>query len=263
MVQLAVAGTGPHTVAFAIRGPIARDDLPGLCERVCALLAHGRPDVVVCCVRGVGPDAVTVDALARLQLAARRNDCRVRLRHASQELLELVDLMGLADVLPDHAVGNELSGRQPSTVRPTTQREDAMASNGARKLFVNLAVNDLDRSVEFFTKLGFSFDPRFTDENATCMIVGEDAYVMLLVQPFFEGFTKKELADPRTQTEAVLAFSAESREQVDELAETALAAGGSPANDPIDMGFMYARSFQDLDGHVWEPVWMDMSAVEG
>ncbi len=92
---------GPHPVAFSIRGPISRDDLPGLCDRVCSLLERSRAGVVLCDVRGVTPDAVTVDALARLQLAARRHRCRVRLRNASAELLELVDFMGLADVLPD------------------------------------------------------------------------------------------------------------------------------------------------------------------
>jgi len=96
--------SGPHTVAFAIRGPIACADLPGLCERVCALLSESRADVVLCDVAGVDPDAVTVDALARLQLAAQRHGCQVRLRHASDELLELVDFIGLTDVLPDLAV---------------------------------------------------------------------------------------------------------------------------------------------------------------
>ncbi len=90
-----------RTIALAVRGPIARGDLPGLCARVCALLAESRPDVALCDVTGVPPDAVTVDALARLQLAARRHGCRVRLCHASSELLELVAFMGLTDVLPE------------------------------------------------------------------------------------------------------------------------------------------------------------------
>jgi ABC-type transporter Mla MlaB component len=93
--------TGPDTVAFAIRGPIVRADLPGLCNRVCALLGPPSVEVALCDVTGIDPDAVTVDALARLQLAARRNGCRVRLRHASQELRDLVDFMGLAEVLTD------------------------------------------------------------------------------------------------------------------------------------------------------------------
>jgi hypothetical protein len=91
----------PRTVAFAVHGPIARADLPGLCDRVCAILAGSGADVAYCDVAGVPPDAVTVDALARLQLAAHRRGCRVRLRHASPRLLELVAFMGLADVLPD------------------------------------------------------------------------------------------------------------------------------------------------------------------
>lgn len=132
----------------------------------------------------------------------------------------------------------------------------------SRKIFVNIAVEDLDRSVEFFTTLGFSFDPRMTDETATCMIVNDDAYVMLLVESKFKEFTKKELVDPATHTEAILALSAESREQVDEFADTALEAGGTPANEPMDYGFMYGRSFQDPDGHLWEVVWMNPSALE-
>ena len=137
-----------------------------------------------------------------------------------------------------------------------------MTGNGSRKMFVNLAVKDLDRSVDFFTRLGFSFNQQFTDETATCMVVSDEAYVMLLRENRFKDFTKKELADPTTQTEAIVAFSADSREQVDQLADTALEAGGSPANDPIEMDFMYGRSFQDPDGHQWELIWMDPSAIE-
>jgi uncharacterized protein len=137
-----------------------------------------------------------------------------------------------------------------------------MASSTSRKLFVNLAVNDLARSVEFFDTLGFAFDPRFTDETATCMIVSDESYVMLLVEDRFAEFTNKHLADPKVQTEAIMAVSAESREEVDDLAERALAAGGSPANDPYDLGFMYGRSFNDPDGHLWEVIWMDPSAAE-
>jgi predicted lactoylglutathione lyase len=132
----------------------------------------------------------------------------------------------------------------------------------SRKVFVNLAVKDLDRSVDFFTKLGFTFDQRFTDETATAMVVSDEAFVMLLVESRFKDFTKKELADSTTQTEAILAVSAESRDEVDELADKALDAGGAAANDAIDMGFMYVRSFQDPDGHLWEVVWMDPSAIE-
>jgi predicted lactoylglutathione lyase len=137
-----------------------------------------------------------------------------------------------------------------------------MAGTESRKLFVNLAVGDLDRSVEFFTKLGFRFDARFTDETATCMLVGQDAYVMLLVESKLSEFTKKELADPTKQTEAIMAISGESREEVDALADSALAAGGSRANEPMEMGFMYGRSFNDPDGHLWEVFWMDPAALE-
>ena len=138
-----------------------------------------------------------------------------------------------------------------------------MAAAASRQIFVNLAVKDLNRSVEFFTKLGFAFDPRFTDEHAICMIVSDEAFVMLLVESRFRDFTKKTIVDAATATEAILALTAESREQVDELADKALAAGGSPANDPMEMDFMYGRSFNDPDGHLWEVFWIYPSAAEG
>lgn len=136
-----------------------------------------------------------------------------------------------------------------------------MATATSRKLFVNLAVKDLGRAVDFFTQLGFSFDPTFTDDQATCMIVSEDAYVMLLVEERFKDFTSKELADPGAETEAILAISAESREAVDELVQKALAAGGRPSKGPTDYGFMYTAGFEDPDGHLWEVLWMDPGAL--
>ena len=137
-----------------------------------------------------------------------------------------------------------------------------MDANGSRMIFLNLAVTDLDRTVDFFTKLGFSFDPRMTDETATAMIVSDKAFVMLLVEDKFKQFTDKELVDPSSGTEAIVALSAESREQVDELADLALANGGSQAKDPIELDFMYSRSFYDPEGHHWELVWMDPAALE-
>jgi predicted lactoylglutathione lyase len=129
-------------------------------------------------------------------------------------------------------------------------------------LFPNIAVKDLDRSVAFFTGLGFTFDERFTDETATAMIVNEQATVMLLTESKFAEFTTRELADPTMQTEAIIALSAESREDVDDFADTALGLGASPAKEPMDYGFMYGRSFHDPDGHHWEIFWMDPAALE-
>ena len=131
-----------------------------------------------------------------------------------------------------------------------------------RKIFVNLAVKDLKRAVDFFTKLGFTFNKQFTDENATSMIISEDAYVMLLVESRFKDFTKKAIADSAKSTEAILAVSAESREEVDRLVKIALESGGSAANPPQDHGFMYGCSFNDPDGHLWEVMWMDPAAVQ-
>lgn len=139
-----------------------------------------------------------------------------------------------------------------------------MASRPAtRKLFVNLSVQNLKRSVEFFTKLGFTFNPQFTDETATCMIVSEEAFVMLLVQDRFKDFTKKRICDTTTHTEGLFALSCESRAEVDEMVRTAVANGGAHALEPMDHGFMYNWSFYDPDGHHWEVMYMDPQAIGG
>ena len=131
-----------------------------------------------------------------------------------------------------------------------------------RKLFVNLAVGDLQKSMAFFSALGFAYNPQFTDQTAACMIVSDDAFVMLLAEPFFKGFTRKAICDTSRETEALFALSCTSRREVDELVRKALAAGGTLAMDPIDHGFMYGWSFYDLDGHHWEVMWMDPGAIK-
>jgi uncharacterized protein len=132
----------------------------------------------------------------------------------------------------------------------------------SRKLFVNLPVRNLKRSVDFFTKLGFAFNPQFTDEKATCMIFSDDGYVMLLEDDRFRDFTRQQICDTRTHTEGLFAFSCGSRAEVDALYETALSAGAKPAMDPQDHGFMLTKSFYDLDGHHWEIFWMDPQALQ-
>ena len=131
----------------------------------------------------------------------------------------------------------------------------------ATQIFVNLPVKDLNKSVEFFTKLGYTFNAQFTNEDATSMIISEDIYVMLLVEKFFQTFTKKTIADAFKTTEALIALSFESREAVDEIVRKAVAAGATTPNEPYDQGFMYSHGFQDLDGHLWEVFYMDPSAV--
>jgi len=131
----------------------------------------------------------------------------------------------------------------------------------ANKIFVNLPVKDLNRSIAFFTKLGFSFNPQFTDETATCMVVSENIFVMLLIESRFAGFTKKSVADATKTTEVLIALDAESREEVDRIVDAAVAAGGSLYREPADHGWMYERSFADLDGHQWEFAYMDMSLL--
>jgi predicted lactoylglutathione lyase len=131
----------------------------------------------------------------------------------------------------------------------------------AAQIFVNLPVTDLQRSVAFFTNLGYTFDPKFTNENATCMIVGENIFVMLLVESFFKTFTKKPISDAKKTTEVLLCLSCESRAQVDALVAKALAAGGTAPNAPQDHGFMYGHGYEDLDGHIWELVYMAPQAA--
>ena len=132
----------------------------------------------------------------------------------------------------------------------------------ATKIWVNLPVSNLDRSIGFFTSLGFSFNPQFTDEKATCMVIGDDIYVMLLVNQFFKTFTKKELVDAARATECIIALSVDERSRVDEIADKAVKAGAIEPRPAQDQGFMYYRNFQDLDGHLWELIHMDESAME-
>lgn len=127
----------------------------------------------------------------------------------------------------------------------------------ATQIFVNLAVKDLNRSVEFFSKLGYTFNPQFTNEKATCMIISDTIYVMLLTEAFFQTFTKKEIADAHKTIECSIALSADSKDAVNEMVEKAAAAGATIPDPATDHGFMYQHSFEDLDGHHWEFVWMD------
>jgi predicted lactoylglutathione lyase len=131
-----------------------------------------------------------------------------------------------------------------------------------RTLFVNMPVADVERSRAFFAELGFSFNPMFSDETAACMLVGEDAFVMLLGREKFAEFSKLPIADPTTHTLALYCFSVGSRDEVDSVSAAALAAGASEADDAEDLGFMYSRSFYDLDGHGWQVMWMDPAAAE-
>ncbi|MEO5975089.1 MAG: VOC family protein [Ilumatobacteraceae bacterium] len=131
-----------------------------------------------------------------------------------------------------------------------------------KNIFVNLPVKDLARSVEFFTKVGYSFNPQFTDDNATCMIIGENIFVMLLVEPFFTSFIPNPVSDAANVSEVIIALSCDSSGEVNELTSRAIAAGATQHKKPSDLGFMYSSMFQDLDGHFWEPFWMDPTHVQ-
>ena len=130
------------------------------------------------------------------------------------------------------------------------------------KIFVNLPVKDLNKTIEFFTKLGFKFNPQFTDENATCMIVGEDIFVMLLIENLFKTFTKKQISDTSKNTEVIVALSVEGREKVDQMINKAIESGGRESRESQDHGWMYGRSFEDIDGHLWEVIYMDENAAK-
>lgn len=129
-----------------------------------------------------------------------------------------------------------------------------------KQIFVNLPVKDLQKTMGFFKKLGFEFNPDYTDENAACLVIGENIYAMLLLEKFFKGFIKKDLADANKSTEVLLALLLESREKVDEMINLAIEAGGKETREAEDHGWMYGRSFEDLDGHIWEPFYADESA---
>jgi hypothetical protein len=143
---------------------------------------------------------------------------------------------------------------------PTVTNEASRPST-PRKLFVNMAVRDLQRSITFFEALGFPFNRHFTDAAGTCMLVGEDAYVMLLTRERFAGFSHRPMVDPSQQSEALFTVGVESREAVDAMVRTAAARGGAAAGEAQDHGFMYDWSFFDPDGHQWGVFWMDPSAV--
>jgi predicted lactoylglutathione lyase len=130
-------------------------------------------------------------------------------------------------------------------------------------IFPNLAVNDLDASKKFFTELGYSINPQFSDETGAAVVVSEHIVVMLLTKEKYAGFTKKTIVDPTKNTEVLLCLSAESREKVDELVDKAIAAGGTETGEKQDHGFMYGRAFDDPDGHTWEIMWMDPAVVQG
>jgi uncharacterized protein len=131
----------------------------------------------------------------------------------------------------------------------------------AQMIFLNLPVKDLDRSVDFFTSVGYTFNPQFTNERATCMVISDTIYVMLLTEPFFKGFITKEIADTSKNVECITCLSANSREEVDAIVAKAVAAGATTPIPPQDHGFMYGHGFTDLDGHIWEYSYMDMSAI--
>jgi len=131
----------------------------------------------------------------------------------------------------------------------------------SRLIFVNLPVADLDRSIAFYEAIGATRNPMFSDETAACMVLSDVIHVMILTHDKFRQFTPRPVADAKAGTQVLLCISADSREAVDEIAQKAIGAGGSEVREPQDHGFMYGRSFEDPDGHIWEPMWMDMAAA--
>ena len=133
----------------------------------------------------------------------------------------------------------------------------------AKLIFVNLPVTDLDRSIAFYEAIGGTKDPQFSDDTAACVVLSETIHVMLLTHAKFAQFTPKRIADAHATSEVLICVSADSRAAVDEMAAKAVEAGGRETREPEDHGFMYGRSFEDPDGHIWEPMFMDMAALGG
>lgn len=132
----------------------------------------------------------------------------------------------------------------------------------SQQIFVNLPVKDLNKSITFFTSLGYTVNPQFTNEDAACLVVSEKIYFMLLIEKFFNTFTSKKIIDTRTEVEVINALMVDSRKEVDELVDKAFNAGARKYRDPEELGFMYSRSFEDLDGHLWEVGYMDPNYVQ-
>lgn len=130
----------------------------------------------------------------------------------------------------------------------------------ATQTFINLPVKDVQQTRSFFSALGFSFNEQFSDEKAICMIISDNSFVMLLSEPFFKGFIRTEISDAAKVTEVLMGLSADSRDKVNEMVDKAISMGAMEARDPQDHGFMFSRSFHDLDSHIWEIIWMDMAA---
>jgi predicted lactoylglutathione lyase len=126
-------------------------------------------------------------------------------------------------------------------------------------IFVNLAVKDLKKSMDFFTHLGYTFNPQFTNEQGACMVVSDSIFCMLLSEPFFQTFTGKKIIDAKKEVEVLNCLSANSRQEVEDVIAKAVAAGGTLYREPQDYGWMYSNGFEDLDGHIWEYAYMDMS----
>lgn len=131
----------------------------------------------------------------------------------------------------------------------------------SKKVFVNLPVSDLQRSMQFYQALGHAINEKWTDETAACVVISEEIHVMLLTHPRFQEFIPNEICDAKQQTEVLVALSCESRDEVDDLVQKAVAAGGNTYNEPQDHGFMYGHGFQDPDGHIWEVFYMDPAAI--
>jgi predicted lactoylglutathione lyase len=129
----------------------------------------------------------------------------------------------------------------------------------AKKIFINLPVADLQKAKTFYTEIGFTNNPQFTDETAACMVLSDEIYIMLLTHPKFKEFTKKEIGNAFTTAAVINSLSVDSADEVNTMADKALSAGGKETNEPKDYGFMQQRSFQDLDGHLWEVLYMDIT----
>jgi predicted lactoylglutathione lyase len=185
-----------------------------------------------------------------------------RLKNLSQYIQDAPE-MGIVFSFLRHKRNLQFMSIRTLPVRRTVGVQTTLkGEHVAKKIFVNLPVRDLKKSMDFFGKLGFTFNGQFTDETAACMVISEDIYVMLLTEPKFKTFTPRQICDATKSTEVLVCLSSASRDEVNEMVRKAVAAGGTTYKQPEDHGFMYGHGFQDLDGHIWELAFMEPSAIK-
>ncbi|WP_442955982.1 VOC family protein [Paenibacillus sp. MMO-58] len=193
----------------------------------------------------------------------RRDFDKVTTRYLRVDQLDKLDTFGASLKRGELSqIGKKVYGDRTEYHREWYQEKKANEKPyKSNNMYINLPVKDLNRTKKFFSSIGFEFNSQFSDENSACMVINDNTFVQLLVEPYFQTFINKPVADVASAAGKIIALSADSRKHVDELADKALSAGGKQSKEPTDHGFMYVRSFEDLNGHLWEIAYMDMGTM--